>query len=145
MLRLGIAVGFVFVLLSSSFRASSQEFLREEVGVIHNVVVTAYTASKKECGNAKGIVAAGIRIRRGMASCDFLPFGTKFMIPGLFGDRIFIVADMFNRRLHGVTKSIRHDIPHKIDIYVKHVRQAKLIGKTSQKVVILSIPGMEEA
>lgn len=42
-----------------------------------NIIATAYTASKEECGNNKGITASGQRLSRGMiATHPSIPFNT---------------------------------------------------------------------
>lgn len=126
MLRLGIAFGFVLALFFSPIRVLSQDFIQDEVKVIHKVVVTAYTASRKECGKSDGVTSSGLKVRKGGVACNFLPKGTKIRIPRLFGDRIFIVIDKM------ASRKTNH-----VDVYVKHRGRALAIGKTIQSIEIL--------
>lgn len=126
MLRLVLFFGFVLALFCSPLRSLSQSFIEQEVKVIHSVVVTAYTASKKECGKSDGITASGLRVRKGTVACNFLPCGTKIRIPRLFGNRIFTVIDR-----------MRSDKNNHIDVYVKHRKRALAIGKRIQSIEVL--------
>jgi len=63
------------------------------------VWVTAYTDDPSETKDyAIGITAMGTITRDGVAAANFLPFGTKFMIPEIYGSKIFTVEDRMNPR-----------------------------------------------
>lgn len=60
------------------------------------VWVTAYASTPEETDNTPFITASNTRVRDGVLAANFLPFGTKVMIPKLFGDKVFIVEDRMN-------------------------------------------------
>lgn len=60
---------------------------------------TAYTSDPSETKDYDiGITALGTKTREGVVAANFLPFGTKFKIPSVYGDRIFTVEDRMNSR-----------------------------------------------
>src|SRR3990167_3955947 len=76
--------------------------------------------------NRPFITASGNHVRNGIAAANFLPFGTKFRIPELFGSQIFTVED----RMHSRFKNY-------IDIWFEEEIDAKRFGKQFAKVEIL--------
>ncbi len=61
------------------------------------VPLTAYSSSVDETDDTPFITASGNYVRNGVAAANFLPFGTKFRIPEVFGDRVFVIEDRMNR------------------------------------------------
>ena len=64
---------------------------------IIEVPLTAYSSSVDETDDTPFITASGNYVRHGVTAANFLPFGTKFRIPELFGDRVFVVEDRMHR------------------------------------------------
>ena len=64
----------------------------------YEVWVTAYSSSPDETDDTPFITASGERVREGIIAANFLPFGAKVLMPELFGDKVFIVADRMHRR-----------------------------------------------
>ncbi len=64
----------------------------------YRVDSTAYTSSVEECDDTPFITADGSHTHDGIIAANFLPFGTKVLIPDLFGNRVFEVHDRMNAR-----------------------------------------------
>ncbi len=60
--------------------------------------ITAYTSLPNETDNTPFITADGSYVHDGIVATNLLPFGTKVMIPSLFGDKVFTVHDRMNRK-----------------------------------------------
>ena len=57
------------------------------------VVVTAYSSTPDQTDSTPFITASGEHVADGIAANNMLPFGTKFRIPSLYGDKVFSVQD----------------------------------------------------
>jgi len=57
------------------------------------VIVTGYSSTEDQTGSEPFITAAGTMVREGVVANNVLPFGTKIKLPGLYGDKIFVVED----------------------------------------------------
>lgn len=62
------------------------------------VWATAYTSDPFETDATPSLTALGTKTKDGVAAANFLPFGTKFRIPELYGDKVFTVEDRLNSR-----------------------------------------------
>jgi 3D (Asp-Asp-Asp) domain-containing protein len=62
------------------------------------VIVTAYSSSYWETDDTPYITASGSFVREGIAANNLLPFGTKFKMPEIFGEKVFVVEDRLNSR-----------------------------------------------
>jgi len=64
--------------------------------------MTAYNSESSQTDNSPCITANGFNVcEHGIEdtiAANFLKFGTKVMIPELFGERVFVVRDRMNRR-----------------------------------------------
>lgn len=60
--------------------------------------MTAYSSSPRETDGSPFVTATGACVQDGIVAANFLPFGTKFRMPELFGDKIFEVQDRMNSR-----------------------------------------------
>lgn len=69
-----------------------------EVSKSVKMMVTAYTSSPEETDDTPFITASGKYVEDGIIANNLLPFGTKVMIPELYGDKIFIVEDRMHSR-----------------------------------------------
>ena len=66
-----------------------------------SAMVTGYSSSVNETDSTPFLTASGSYVRDGVAASNFLPFGTKFKLPKLFGDKVFTVEDRMNARYNG--------------------------------------------
>lgn len=73
-------------------------FSEERVVERIRVVITAYSSSPWETDDTPYITASGTFVREGITANNLLPFGTKFKMPELFGDRVFVVEDRLNAK-----------------------------------------------
>ncbi len=62
------------------------------------VIATGYSSSPLETDETPFITAAGTNVRDGIIASNLLPFGTKVMLPDLYGNKIFVVEDRMNSR-----------------------------------------------
>jgi len=60
--------------------------------------ITAYSSEPWQTDSTPFITASNTHVRDGIVATNFLPIGTRVRIPGLYGDKIFIVEDRMNRR-----------------------------------------------
>jgi len=93
-------------------------------------VMTAYNSDPRQTDDSPCITANGFNVCdhgvEDTIAANFLKFGTKVMIPDLFGDRVFIVRDRMNKRF-----------PDRVDIWMKNIDDARKFGvKTAQIQVI---------
>lgn len=94
-----------------------------------HVWVTAYTSSPEETDDTPFITASMSQVRDGVIAANFLPFGTKVMIPEIFGDKIFTVEDRMHRRKKNY-----------VDIWMSSKDDALDFGITKAKIVIVAMP-----
>jgi 3D (Asp-Asp-Asp) domain-containing protein len=83
-----------------------------------NVILTAYSSTPWETDEDPFITAAGTPVRDGILANNLLPFGTKVRIPGLYGDKIFVVEDRMSWK-----KGNNH-----FDIWFSDTQEAKNFG-----------------
>lgn len=88
--------------------------------------ITAYSSTIDQTDNSPFITASGSYVRDGVAAANILPFGTKFRLPEIFGDQIFVVEDRMHPRFQ-----------NRIDIWFASKEDAKDFGKKWTKVEIL--------
>jgi len=85
-------------------------------------VITAYNSEVGQTDDSPCITANNFNVcKHGVEdtiAANFLKFGTKVMIPELFGDRVFIVRDRMNKK---------H--PDRVDIWMKDYSSAIQFGK----------------
>jgi len=62
------------------------------------VVITAYSSTPEETDDTPFITASGKNVKDGIVANNLLPFGTKIKIPGLYGDKVFVIEDRMNKR-----------------------------------------------
>lgn len=92
--------------------------------------MTAYNSDPRQTDDTPCITANGFNVcEHGIEdtiAANFLKFGTKVMIPELFGDRIFIVRDRMNKRY-----------PSRVDIWMKEYTDAKQFGVKRAKIYVI--------
>lgn len=62
------------------------------------VTVTAYSSTPDQTDDSPFIMASGNRVYDGAIAANFLPVGTKVMLPELYGKKVFTVEDKTHRR-----------------------------------------------
>ena len=90
------------------------------------VVLTAYSSTPDQTDSTPFITAANTPVRDGVAAANFLPFGTKFKVPKLFGDKVFTVEDRMHTKYND-----------RIDIWFGSRTAAKEFGLRKATVFIL--------
>lgn len=94
------------------------------------VSLTAYNSEVGQtdgdpCTTANGFNLCEKGVEDSVAA-NFLPFGTKIMIPDLFGDRVFVVRDRMNRRFN-----------NRVDVWMLRKTDALKFGVRHAEIVIL--------
>ncbi len=72
-----------------------------------HLLATAYSSDPRETDGNPFITATGTVVRWGVAASNFLPLGTEFKIPKLYGNEVFRIEDTHSKRL-----SARIDLWH---------------------------------
>jgi len=90
------------------------------------VWVTAYASTPEETDSTPFITASMTAVRDGVIAVNFLPFGTKVMIPKFFGDKVFTVED----RMHSRKKDF-------VDIWMPTKQDAIDFGIDRTEIVIV--------
>ena len=90
------------------------------------IVLTAYSSTPDQTDSTPFITASNSRVRDGVVAANFLAFGTKVKIPGIFGDKVFTVEDRMAKKHND-----------KIDIWFSERYLAKNFGIKSADVIIL--------
>ncbi len=108
-------------------KAKPPIFERSDVKEVLLVFATAYSSSIAETDSDPFITASGKRVRDGIIANNLLPFGTKVRLPGLFGDKVFVVEDRMNKRKSN----------YQIDIWFSSRREALNFGSKVTRMEIL--------
>jgi 3D (Asp-Asp-Asp) domain-containing protein len=90
--------------------------------------ITAYSSSPDETKDygSPFITADGTYVHDGVVATNLLPFGTKVMIPSLFGNKIFTVNDRMSKKLM-----------NNLDIWMDSKASALVFGVHVAQVVVL--------
>ena len=81
-------------------------------------VLTAYSSTVEETDSTPFLTANGTYVHDGVVANNMLPFGTKFKIPAIYGDKIFSVEDRMNLRVEN----------HHFDIWFPSHSEAEQFG-----------------
>jgi len=92
------------------------------------VSVTGYSSTPDQTDDSPFIVANGTAVHDGVVAANFLPFGTKIKISGVFGEKVFTVEDRMHRRFK-----------QRIDVWFPDRQSALKFGYKTLKVQILEI------
>lgn len=109
----------------SLIKKQLEERLRKNARVRYHTL-TAYSSTVWQTDANPFVTAAGTMVRDGIVAANTLPFGTKIMIPEMFGDKIFTVEDRMAKKNY-----------HKIDIWFPTVSQARQFGIKKAKILII--------
>ncbi len=88
--------------------------------------LTAYSSTPEQTDDSPFVTAAGTFVHDGIVAANSLPFGTKILIPDIFGDKIFTVEDRMAPQNY-----------HKIDIRFPSTDKAMEFGVKHAKILIL--------
>ncbi len=96
-----------------------------------DVWITAYASVPEETKSygSPFITASNKYVQDGFVAANFLPFGTKIMIPEFFGDKVFTVEDRMSKRKTNF-----------IDIWMPTVEAAIKFGIHRTNIVVLGDP-----
>lgn len=103
-----------------------QPTLPQRVVKIIPVIVTAYSSTVDQTDDTPFITASGSWVREGIVAANFVPMGTRIMLPELYGKKVFIVED----RMHPRKK-------YQVDIWFASYTEAKNFGAKLVNVEIL--------
>jgi 3D (Asp-Asp-Asp) domain-containing protein len=94
------------------------------------VSLTAYTSEAAQTDDDPCTTANGYNLcshgTEDSVAANFLPFGTKIMIPDLFGDRIFVVRDRMHKRFS-----------NRVDVWMTNKTEALKFGVRQSRIVVL--------
>ena len=93
-----------------------------------SVWATAYSSEPDQTDNTPFITASGELVHDGVAAANFLPMGTTFTIPTLFGDKTFTVLDRMNKKYDGM---------HTIDLWFPDTQKAIDFGRRAVSIIIV--------
>lgn len=99
---------------------------RDEGARTLSVTVTAYSSTPDQTDSSPFIMASGKHVHDGAVAANFLPMGTKIMLPETHGKKIFVVEDKMHRRFSD-----------RIDIWMETREEAMQFGKKKILVKIL--------
>lgn len=98
------------------------------------VTASAYTSTPYQTDSTPFITANGEHVYWGGVAANIIdtngrniPFGTKIMIPKLFGDQIFTVNDRMNRRYK-----------NNVDLWFPNITDAREFGRRTIEVVVIA-------
>ena len=106
--------------------ANTVQETKETPETTYEVWVTAYSSTPEETDSTPFITAKGTEVRDGIIAANFLPFGTRVIIPKLFPDKIFIVED----RMHSRKKNF-------VDIWMPTKEAAQEFGIYYTEIIVL--------
>jgi len=107
---------------NASYVVKNTSWVQKTVKTI-NVVVTAYSSTPDQTDDTPFITASGKHVADGIVANNMLPFGTKIRIPGLYGNKIFVVEDRMNKNKSNYHIDIwMPDRPSAVDFGVKTVK-----------------------
>ena len=109
---------------------AEKTIIPQDSGDASNIKVwaTAYSSDPSQTDSTPFNTANGTRVHDGVAAANFLPFGTQFKIPAVYGDKIFTVEDRMNAKYNN--QSI-------IDIWMPTRKDAVIFGKQSLTLELL--------
>lgn len=87
----------------------------------------AYSSTVGQTDPTPNVTASGAHVADGIVAANCLPFGTRLRIPGLFGDKVFVVQDRMAAR-YGCTS---------LDIWHGSYHEAIQFGKRQATVLVL--------
>lgn len=102
-------------------------FLSEKITRL-TVVATGYSSTHSQTDSTPFMTATGDEVFDGLVAANFLGFGTKVIIPGIFGSKVFTVKDRMNKRF-------TNKDPGHIDIWFPEEKMAKNFGVQAANII----------
>ncbi len=98
-----VVCGALLPVTSDAVSQDGQKFckaIKSSYEVVKSIkmLVTAYSSTPDQTDDTPFITASGKKVEDGIIANNLLPFGTKVMIPELYGDKIFTVEDRMHKR-----------------------------------------------
>lgn len=97
---------------------------------LRTVSLTAYNSEAAQTDGDPCTTANGFNLCKHGAedsvAANFLPFGTKIMIPDLFGDKVFVVRDRMNKRFS-----------NRVDVWMLSKERALKFGVRQAQIIII--------
>lgn len=90
------------------------------------VTFTGYSSTPDQTDSTPFITATGNRVRDGIVAVNFLEFGTKIIMPELFGNKVFTVDD----RMHPSKKE-------NVDVWFQTRNEALHFGRRTSYILVL--------
>ncbi|MEK7114890.1 MAG: hypothetical protein AAB847_00825 [Patescibacteria group bacterium] len=119
-----IFIAFLFIIFISGVAT----FLSEKTARL-TVVATGYSSTPGQTDSTPRITASGDEVFDGLVAANFLEFGTKIIIPGVFGSKVFTVKDRMNKRF-------TNKDPGHIDIWFPNEEGAKNFGAQAANIIV---------
>lgn len=128
---------FLFFFCEPSVFPAAEKYLFSHRGTEHAyrfsdtpktllVTVTAYSSTPDQTDDSPFIMASGNRVYDGAIAANFLPMGTKVILPELYGGKVFTVEDRTHRRFSD-----------RVDIWMETEEEALQFGIRQVAVKIL--------
>lgn len=93
------------------------------------VIITAYSSTVDQCDSTPFITASLTRVREGIVASRDYKFGTRILIPKLFGfNKVLVVEDRMNKRFANKDR---------LDIWCRTRKEAKNFGKKELEIIVL--------
>jgi len=89
-------------------------------------IITAYSSTPDQTDSTPFITASGKRVKDGVVAANFLPLGSKIIIPEIYPGKVFTVEDRTAPKNR-----------HKVDIWMPSRWQAYRFGKKIAKVLVI--------
>lgn len=94
------------------------------------VTLTAYNSEVEQCDGDPCTTASGFNVcKHGIedtVAANFLPLGTKILIPDLFGDRVFVVRDRTAKKYGD-----------RVDVWMIKKHDALQFGKRQSRIIVI--------
>lgn len=119
-----IFISFITIILF----AGALAFLSEKT-VRLTVVATGYSSTSGQTDSTPFITASGDEVADGILAANFLKFGTKVIIPDIFGTKVFTVKDRMNKRF-------TNRDPGHIDIWFSDEEKARNFGAQAANIIV---------
>lgn len=95
-------------------------------GTVRYHIVTAYSSTVDQTDGDPFTTASGTKVRDGIVAANTLPFGSKIMMPDLFGDKVFTVEDRMAAKNW-----------HKVDVWFPTRQEARQFGVKKAKIIVI--------
>lgn len=95
---------------------------------VASVTISGYSSREEETDSTPFITASGSQVREGVAAANWLPLGTQFRIPELFGDIVFTVEDRMHKRFSD-----------RVDIWFSTTEEAIRFGVQKARIEVIQV------